>query len=68
MTCPVCRWRLVRRWGRCDACAAYWRRTGRDRPEELVVAHGRRILERRLDANPGDWIVKAVRPRQHGRR
>lgn len=43
--CVVCGWRPARRWGRCDACSAYLYRTKRDRPEELVVRHGRRMFE-----------------------
>jgi len=34
--------------GRCRACYTYWRRLGRDRPAELIVARGRRHFERRL--------------------
>lgn len=33
----------------CWACVNYRRRTGRDRPEALVVAHGRRMLDKRDD-------------------
>lgn len=44
-TCRVCRWAPVARSGRCWTCYGYLRRTGADRPERLVVAHGRRLLE-----------------------
>jgi hypothetical protein len=42
--CRVCAWRLAVAKGRCKTDHEYRRRTGRDRPEELVVAHGRRLL------------------------
>jgi hypothetical protein len=49
--CRVCHWRRARpgrRDARCPTCAAYYHRYGRDRSPELVVRHGRRLLERRL--------------------
>lgn len=49
MTCLTCSdetHRLV--LGECLTCYEYRRRTGRERPERLIVSHGRRILEREL--------------------
>lgn len=46
MLCKVCEWRRVKAKGRCGTCLEYLRRTGRERPVALVVAHGRRVLER----------------------
>jgi hypothetical protein len=44
-TCIVCSWRPATRLGRCATCYAYWRRTGEDRPQELLLAEGRAALE-----------------------
>ena len=33
---------------RCAACDRYLQRTGRERPDELVVAHGMRVLDNHL--------------------
>ncbi len=44
--CIVCDWRPVVLNRRCRTCDMYRRRNGKDRPEQLVVAHGQRVLER----------------------
>jgi hypothetical protein len=44
--CHICEWRYAVVKGRCRTCYLYWRRTGRDRPEELVIRHAQRVLER----------------------
>ena len=44
--CRVCRWRPPRATkDLCATCYEYQRRTGSERSERLVVAHGRRLLE-----------------------
>lgn len=43
--CVVCEWAEPYAQDRCEACYRYRRRTGRDRPEDLIVAHGRWLLE-----------------------
>jgi len=45
--CRVCDWR--RSWckGLCQACYFYQRRTGRERPDELIVKHAKRVLASR---------------------
>ncbi len=48
--CVVCEWAEATKAKRCGTCYAYRRRNGRDRPEELIVAHGRRLLEEELEA------------------
>lgn len=47
--CRNCGCGPVRANGRCHPCDTYRKRTGRERPEELIVAHGRRIIEAELD-------------------
>lgn len=42
--CRVCLWRPATHRGRCVTCYNYWWRTGQERPEDLVVRHGRRVL------------------------
>ena len=44
--CRVCGWRPARAKGLCATDYRYRARTGRDRPEDLVVRHGQRVLER----------------------
>jgi len=47
-SCVNCDAAWARQRGRlCWACINYRRRTGKDRPEALVVAHGRRVLDKR---------------------
>lgn len=41
--CSNCIREPARRNGRCHPCSLYWRRTGRERPVEVIV----RSLERR---------------------
>jgi len=43
--CVVCEWAQPYADSRCEPCYRYRRRTGLDRPEHLIVAHGRRLLE-----------------------
>ena len=51
--CANCEAAWARPRGRlCSACYEYRRRIGRDRPEDLVVAHGRRVLDKRLGLVP----------------
>lgn len=38
---------------RCQPCYRYLRKHGRDRPEELVVAYGRRLLDQELES---EWV------------
>lgn len=45
-SCSVCTWRPATHKGRCHTCYMFWRRNGFDRPEELVIQHGQRVLER----------------------
>lgn len=44
--CPTCAWKPVRAGGECSTCWDYRHRTGRQRPEALIVAHGRRVADR----------------------
>ncbi len=44
-TCATCEWAEATRQGECHTCAQYRRRNGRERPEELIVGHGRRLVE-----------------------
>lgn len=44
--CRVCQFKPVHSDRLCFTCYQYRRRTGRDRPESVVVAHGRRIVAR----------------------
>ena len=34
--------------GRCRLCYVYWRKHGRERPEEIWLAHNRRVIEGQL--------------------
>jgi predicted ATP-dependent serine protease len=43
--CTNCRWRHAERHGLCQACNMYERRNGEPRPQEKIVAHGRRLAE-----------------------
>jgi hypothetical protein len=44
VTCTNCLWAQARANGLCHACDTYRKRTGRARPERLIVAHGKRVL------------------------
>jgi len=44
--CSVCEWQPARVKGLCDTCYTYRRRTGHDRSEELILAHGREWFEK----------------------
>jgi hypothetical protein len=46
--CRICNWKFATRLDRCMTCYRYWRRNGRERPEELIVAQARRIEDRRF--------------------
>lgn len=46
--CRVCGHPDIHAKDRCKTDYQYRRRTGTDRPEELIVRHGRRIMTRRL--------------------
>lgn len=37
--CSNCEWLPPVRGGRCNACATFWYRNKRERPEALVVKH-----------------------------
>lgn len=50
-TCMVCEWRRATRRGMCHTCYVYYRRHGVDRSEDLIVRHGRRVLEK-MQAHP----------------
>lgn len=47
--CSNCEAAPVRANGRCRACDIYLKRRGTERPENLIVAHGRRIIEAELE-------------------
>lgn len=51
--CAVCGWRRAVAKGRCRTCYVYLWRTGRDRPEELVTEHGKRVLQSILERKAG---------------
>lgn len=46
-SCVVCEWAKVYKAQRCAACYWYRRRHGSERPEELIVRHGQRVLAAR---------------------
>lgn len=48
MLCVVCEWKHARRNRRCHTCANYRDRTGRDRPEHLLIREGRRLVEQQM--------------------
>ena len=48
LLCIICGWKPQRRNQRCTTCSAYLRKYGRDRTEEQVVEHGRRVFERSI--------------------
>lgn len=55
----------------CSACYEYDRRTGRPRPQGLVVKHNDRLIERDVEGQPPDpaWMVKGDQNNhQSGRR
>lgn len=56
--CSVCEWELAIVGGRCRTCDTYWRRTGRDRSEELIVKHGARVDPK---ARAAAMLLAAVR-------
>jgi hypothetical protein len=56
--CRICGWAEAKREGRCDTCRTD-SRNGRERPEELVVAQGRRIHERQKHAAEVRRIILA---------
>ena len=42
----------------CSACYEYERRNGKPRPESVIIAHGRRLMERRLTVRrPGTTLL-----------
>ncbi|MDP8928655.1 MAG: hypothetical protein M3O70_08805 [Actinomycetota bacterium] len=44
--CVNCDWREAIANKRCRACYEYLKRTGDERPRELIVKHGRQIADR----------------------
>jgi hypothetical protein len=58
--CVACGWRDATRNGRCGSCYAYLRRTGRDRPDELLIREGRRVLYRRQFADAWSATIRSA--------
>jgi hypothetical protein len=44
---------LNRRGRECEACYRYRRRTGHERPDAVIVAHGERLLQAEMMAKAG---------------
>lgn len=46
--CLNCAWRPARAKGRCWSCYHYRRRTGHERPSNLILAHLERTIDHQL--------------------